>query len=399
MRTILHLDMDAFFASIEQRDHPEWRGRPVIVGSPPDQRGVVSAASYEARAFGVHSAMPSRTAGRLCPQGIFAPVRMAHYQHVSQQLRIILEQFTPLIEPLSLDEAFLDVTGARRLWPDPVQLAHTIKQRIREQLDLPCSVGIAHNKFLAKLASDLEKPDGLCRVPSEPEAVRAFLAPLPVRRLWGVGKVTEKKLTQHGIRTIGDLQNCPPHTLAAWLGPTHAAHWTALAHGEDERPVEPESEELSLSREHTFAQDCESAEVLRQVLLELTEHVGQRLRKAQRYARCVTLKFRHADFRTHTRQQTLERPVADDRTLLRHALDLLEAQQLDGPIRLIGFGVSRLSDTPDAEPPRQGDLFAGQEPAREKRARDEQLDLAVDALRAKYGRRALRRGDWTLSDG
>lgn len=397
MRTILHLDMDAFYASVEQRDQPVYKGLPVIIGSPPDQRGVVAAASYEARKFGVHSAMPSRTAGRLCPDGIFLPVRMQHYIHVSEQLREVMEQFTPLIEPLSLDEAFLDVTGVMRHWRDARELARTLKQRIASRLDLPSSVGIASNKFLAKLASDLEKPNGLCMVPSGSEAIRAFLAPLPVRRIWGVGKVTAKKLAEHQIFTIADLQRRTAAELGRLVGTSAAGEqlW-ALAHGLDERPVETATEDKSISREHTFGEDCRDPEVLRQALLELTEQVGHRLRKSGRYATCVTLKFRTTDFRSHTRQETLPSPIASDRELLRHALGLLEAQRIREPIRLIGFGVSRFSHTMIVEE-EQPDLFGIAQQDQKTRERNQRLDEAVDALREQYGRDALRRGNFSLN--
>lgn len=397
MKTIMHLDMDAFYASIEQRDHPAFKGKPVIIGSPPDQRGVVSTASYEARKFGVHSAMPSQVAGRLCPDGIFLPVRMHHYIRVSEQLRTLLEQITPIIEPLSLDEAFMDVTGVLRHWKSPADLARTLKQRIAHELELPSSVGIASNKFLAKLASDLQKPNGLCEVPGTTAAIQAFLAPLPVRRIWGVGKVTATKLARHQIFTIADIQTRSLHELQRILG-TEAAgeHLWALAHGFDERSVELDTEEKSISREHTFPEDCDDGDVLRQVLLELTEQVGHRLRKQTRYTRCAQLKFRYASFRTHTRQETLPTPIASDRELLRHALALLESQRIKEPIRLIGFGVSHFTDSmiADTEP----DLFGEAQTATVSRAKNERLDHAVDQLRDQYGRNAIRRGNWTLSD-
>ncbi len=386
--------MDAFYASIEQRDNPALKGKPVIIGSPPDKRGVVSAASYEARKFGVHSAMPSRTAGTRCPNGVFLPVRMHHYIKISEQLHAIFEQFTPLIEPLSLDEAFLDVTGALHLWNnDAQQLARAMKQRIADRLDLPCSIGIAPNKFLAKLASDLEKPDGLCTVPGDPNAILSFLAPLPVRRVWGVGKVTGKRLAENQIFSIGDLQARSLSELQRIVGSKSGGeHLWSLAHGLDERPVEPETEDKSISREHTFDEDCRDPEVLRQVMLELTEHVGHRLRRSDRYAARISIKFRYADFKTHTRQETMSPPIASDRDLLRHALDLLERQAIRQPIRLIGFGVSQFSDTANDDP--QPDLFDDSKTTKNNRERNERLDRAVDALRERYGRDALRRGNW-----
>lgn len=398
MRTIMHLDMDAFYASIEQRDKPHLKGKPVIIGSPPDQRGVVSAASYEARAFGVHSALPSRMAGKRCPDGIFLPVRMHHYIRVSEQLREIMEQFTPIIEPLSLDEAFLDMTGVMHSWPSARDLAKAMKQRIREDLDLPCSIGIASNKFLAKLASDLEKPDGLCEVPIDHEAIKAFLAPLPVHRIWGVGKVTAAQLAKSQIFTIGDLQKKSRSELQRICKSTASGeHFWALAHGLDDRPVEPEQDEKSISREHTFSEDCRDPQVLRQVLLELTEQVGFRLRRAQRYATCAYIKFRFSNFKTHTRQEKLDLAIASDRELLRHALALLESQRINQAVRLIGFGVSQFSDSVRviAEQP---DLFGDSASAENSRERNQRLDTVVDALREQYGRTAIRRGNWTLSD-
>ncbi len=398
MRTILHLDMDAFYASVEQRDHPDFKGKPVIIGSPPDQRGVVAAASYEARKYGVHSAMPSKTAGRLCPDGIFLPVRMHHYIKVSEQLRAVLEQFTPDIEPLSLDEAFMDVSGVMRHWKDAPELARTLKQRIAATLDLPCSVGIATNKFLAKLASDLEKPNGLCVVPPGAEAIQAFLAPLPVRRIWGVGKVNAKKLATHQIFTISDLQRKSVAELGRIMeSPAAGEHLWALARGIDERPVETVTEDKSISREHTFSEDCSEPEVLRQVLLELTEQVGYRLRESKRYALRVSIKFRTSNFRTHSRQESLKSPISSDRELLRHALGLLEAQRIKEPIRLIGFGVSQFTDSMIVAE-EQPDLFGLVADDQSARQRNERLDQAVDALRDQYGRNALRRGNWTLSD-
>ncbi len=398
MRTILHLDMDAFYASIEQRDNPLYRGKPVIIGSPPDQRGVVSTASYEARTFGVHSAMPSQTAGRLCPDGVFLPVRMDHYIRVSEQLRELLLQFTPNIEPLSLDEAFMDVTGVMRMWSSPLELARTIKQRIATQLNLPSSIGVAGNKFLAKLASDLEKPNGLCVVPGDAEAITRFLAPLSVRRIWGVGKVTAKRLAEHQLFTIADLQQRSLAELQRIMGsPAGGEHLWSLAHGLDDRRVEPETAEKSISREQTFREDCSDPEVWRQVLLELTEQVGHQLRKSNLYARCVTLKYRLSSFRTHTRQETLQSPLASDRELLRHALGLLEKQRIREPLRLIGFGVSQFTDSMIVAND-QPDLFGEARVEAQDRARNARLDEAVDALREKYGRNAIKRGNWSLSD-
>ncbi len=273
--TILHVDMDAFYASIEQRDHPELRGKPVIVGGI-GPRGVVSAASYEARPFGVHSAMPMKTARRLCPQGVFLPVRMAHYSQVSRQIREILLSFTPRVEPLSLDEAFLDVHGCEGLHGPAPEIARQVKDRIKTETGLTASVGVAPNKSLAKLAGDLRKPDGLVVVP--PERVQAFLAPLPVGRIWGVGAKAEKRLHSLGVRTIGQLAALPERLLIDHFGKKMGRHVWQLAHGHDDRTVTPDREAKSISTETTFAQDVSDLEALRVCLLDLTDHLAGRLR-------------------------------------------------------------------------------------------------------------------------
>jgi len=393
--TILHVDMDAFFAAIEQRDHPEFRGKPVIVGAPPDRRGVVSTASYEARVFGVHSAMPSRTAARLCPHGVFLPVRGERYQEVSGLLMALFREFTPLVEPVSIDEAFLDVSGALRLWPDPVTLAREMKQRIRERLQLTASVGVAPNKFLAKLASELHKPDGLTVVPESAAEIEAFLAPLPVRRIWGVGPATEEILGRVGIRTIGQIQHLAESDLARLLGPAAARHVRELAFGRDSRSVNPETEEKSLSAETTFDEDCADVAVVRQTLVELTERVGRRLRACGREAGTGHIKLRFSDFRTITRQRALRPPSRSDRQLLQCALELFAAETGQGPIRLVGFGVSNLTTPAEATgEPIQPSLFPTGEETQAAAQAEGELDRAVDALRERYGEQILRRGSW-----
>ncbi|MBP5320561.1 MAG: DNA polymerase IV, partial [Kiritimatiellae bacterium] len=238
MQTILHVDMDAFFASVEQRDHPEWRGKPVIVGADPHQRGVVSTCSYEARKFGVHSAMPSREAYRRCPQGIFVPGRMSRYREASDQVFAIFERFSPVIEPVSIDEAFIDVSGAMRLFGDAVSIARQIRQAIREEVHLTASIGVATNKFLAKLGSEAAKPDGLFVVPEEETARLAWLGKLPIGTLWGVGKTLEATLLRYGYRTVEEIRNAPPATLRKILGDHAAESLLALSRGEDHRQVE-----------------------------------------------------------------------------------------------------------------------------------------------------------------
>lgn len=385
-RVILHVDMDAFYASIEQRDHPDHRGKPVVVGAGPHERGVVAAASYEARRYGIRSAMPSREAYRRCPQAVFLPVDMPRYVEVSRRITEIFTRFTPLVEPLSLDEAFLDVTGAQALFGDGPAIGRKIRETILAETQLTASVGVAHNKFLAKLASDLNKPDGLTVAPTEPEAIEAFLAPLPVSRLWGVGKVTQPVLESAGYRTIGAIQKADPARLATLVGRDAAAHFQRLARGDDDRPLDLDSDEKSISREFTFDTDCEVPERVRAVLLDLVDDVGRQLRAAGRYAGVARLKLRWKGFETLTRQRPFEPPACDDFALRHAAETLFAAQAITRPVRLVGFGVSRLQ----AEPERQLDLFAGAAgPAGEKQ---ERLNRTVDALRDRLGRGTIRRG-------
>ena len=378
-RTILHVDMDAFFASVEQRDNPALRGQPVIVGAGPQERGVVAAASYEARRFGVHSAMPSRTAYRLCPQGIFVHPHMEKYSQASHQVLAILETFTPWIQPVSIDEAFLDVTGSLNLFGDARSLARRIKDTIRAQTGLTASVGIAPNKFLAKLGSDLNKPDGLTEITDANKI--ALLAPLPVAKLWGVGKVTEQQLQQLGIHTIGDIQRRSLAELRPQFG-NLAEHLHALAFGEDERAVATGGESKSISSEHTFAVDTVDRDQINKCLLEQCEEVGTRLRQENVAARTVQLKLRYADFTTLTRRRTLPQPTQDEMLLYAVAGQLLEAEAIAGQrIRLIGIGGSNLTP-PETQP----DLF---DRTGEKRTR---LAKAVDELRDQWGPGAVRRG-------
>lgn len=383
--TILHVDMDAFYASVEQRDRPELRGKPVIIGAPPHARGVVSAASYEARVFGVHSAMPSREAGRLCPQGVFLPCDMPRYVRASRQVFKIFEQFTPLVEPLSIDEAFLDVTGARRLYGDGPAIARKIKEEIRRQTGLTASVGVAPNKFLAKLASDLGKPDGLTIVPRARKAIMDLLAPLPVGRLWGVGKVTQETLHAAGLRTIGDIQNAGEKKLAAVAGAHAAAHLYRLALGEDARAMELDWLEKSISREHTFDRDCAHRDSLESTLLYLVEDVGRQLREDGRLAGTARIKVRWKNFHTITRQMHLQTPCRDDAHLWAAARELWLPIRLEQPVRLLGFGVTDLKSASAAG---QLSLFDQSDAATR---RMEQLSQAVDRIRTRFGKASLRR--------
>ena len=377
---ILHVDMDAFYASVEERDDPRLVGKPVVVGGTAEGRGVVAAANYAARKFGVHSAMPAVTARRLCPQAVFLPVRMSRYVEVSKQIREILEQYTPLVEPLSIDEAFLDVTGSEHLFGSAPEIGRLIKRQIREQVRLTASVGVAPNKFLAKIAGDLEKPDGLVVV--EPENVRAFLDPLPVGRLWGVGKVTNRVFEKYGIRTIGQLRELPLETVTVLFG-DHGEHYHRLAHGLDERSVVPDRESKSISSETTFAQDIDDPESLRAVLLELVEQVARRLRNHGLKGRTVELKVRFADFRTISRSQTLPEPSDATEELWQTSLGLLTnrlpAAHL--PVRLLGMGVSGLDSHST-----QGLLFDTEE--RDQRRR---LDDVADRIKDRFGSSALQR--------
>jgi DNA polymerase-4 len=372
--------MDAFYASVEQRDRPELRGKPVIVGGL-GNRGVVSAASYEARRFGVRSALPTATARRLCPNGVFLPVRMAHYAQVARQVRDILLSVTPLVEPLSLDEAFLDVRGYEPLLGPAPEIARRIKERVRAETGLTASVGVAPNKFLAKLASDHGKPDGFVVVP--PERVIEFLAPLPVGRLWGVGAKGERRLHALGVRTIGQLAALPHRVMTDHFGKAGWQLWE-LAHGRDDRAVIPDREAKSLSTETTFPEDVGDREALRGWLLDLVDELGGRLRKQGVRARTVELKVRSSDFRTRTRAYTL--PEATDLTdvLWRAALRLFERSVIDEvlPLRLLGVGGSHLTRAGMV----QRLLFE------DDGRRGEVLDRTIDAIRGRLGPGAIRRG-------
>ena len=384
MRSILHVDMDAFFAAVEQRDHPEWRGKPVIVGAPPDQRGVVSTCSYEARVFGVHSAMASREAYRRCPHGIFVRGDMPRYAEASRRVFAIFERFSPLVEGVSIDEAFIDVSGARALFGDGKTIAENIRAAIRAEVGLTASVGVAHNKFLAKLASERAKPDGLFIMPNEPEEVVRLLGTLKVGALWGVGKVTSETLERAGFRMVADIQRADPAYLKRLLGESLSAHLLALAFGEDSREVETEYEEKSISREHTFTEDCNDRNAVRERLMELADEVGRRVRSHGHYATMGRLKLRWSDFRTITRQAPFDAAVCDDFSLRALALRLFDAERLVQPVRLVGFGVGGFT----ASRSEQLSLFDTAPDTREKR---ERLCRAVDALREKLGDNVLAR--------
>ena len=372
--------MDAFYAAIEQRDRPELRGKPVIVGGS-GKRQVVSTASYEARKFGVHSAMPGVRAKQLCPHGIFVVPRMEVYAAVAAQVREVFGRFTDLVEPLSLDEAFLDVTGSRALFGDGPTIGARIKAEVRAETQLCVSVGVATSKYVAKVASDLRKPDALVVVP--PGTERAFLAPLPVSRLWGVGPVTQQQLERAGLRTIGDVQARTEAQLVQAFGENLGEHLFVLANGLDLREVETERAAKSIGHEMTFTEDLTSTDDVHETLLQLAEMVGRRLRREGVRGTVVRLKLRHPDFTTLVRQRKVA-PTADDLELYRVARELLHGCWNGRPgVRLLGVTAASLVGH---EVLVQRGLFAS---APKKR---EQVLRAMDAIRDRHGENAVRHG-------
>lgn len=386
IRSILHVDMDAFYASVEERENPSLVGRPLIVGGTPQGRGVVAAANYAVRKFGVHSAMPTTTALRLCPSAVVLPPRMDAYAEVSQQIRAIFERFTPLVEPLSLDEAFLDVSGSQTLFGTAEEIGRRIKREIADDLELIASVGVAPNKFLAKVASDLEKPNGFVVV--DPARVQEFLDPLPIRRLWGVGKISAGILERMNVSTIRDFRRLSPETLRQQFG-EHGAHLWKLARGIDERPVVPDREAKSISHETTFATDINDLDTLRAWGVELSDQVARRLRRHGLRGRSVHLKVRFSNFETIRRSTTL--PGATNAT---YQIEQAVAEMLTTrlppdhlPVRLLGVGVSGF----ERHVPAQLRLFADAE-----EQKPEGLDTTADQIRDRFGSSALRRGSGLL---
>lgn len=387
MTVILHVDMDAFFASVEQLHHPEWRGRPLVVGAGPHERGVVSTCSYEARRYGIRSAMPSRTAYQLCPHAVFTPPNMRLYNEVSEQAFTVFGRYSPFVEAVSIDEAFLDITGTLHLHGGAAALGNALRADIRRTCGVTCSVGIAPNRLLAKIGSEERKPDGLTVLPFDPDAIAAFLAPKPIRALWGVGPKTCEVLRPYGLTTCGDLQRLPADELETLLGSSaSAAALKAFAFGIDRSVVAHQAEpEKSVSRESTFAEDVTARETVRRELLALVEDVGRRFRRERRWAKTARLKLRDAAFSTLSRQCAFERPARDDIAFREKALSLFDAvwppdepQRTGGrAVRLIGFGVTNLQPTPDDG---QLTLFPEKNDARQKR---ERLSEALDALRAR----------------
>jgi DNA polymerase-4 len=392
-RFILHADMDAFYASIEQRDRPELRGLPVIVGAN-SPRGVVSAASYEARTFGVRSAMPGFRARALCPNGIFLSPNMARYAEVSEQVHAVFQEFTPEIEPIALDEAFLDITGSERLFGGPLQLATQLKQRVLERTGLTVTVAVAPNKLVAKIACTLAKPNGLCIV--QPGEVSALLEPLPVRKLWGVGPVLAEKLERLGLKTLGDLVRYDTRQLARDLG-DRARELQALAAGHDTRPVISERAAKSIGEESTFDVNVLDRDVVSAALTAHADEVARRLRRSGYVGHTITLKIKLGQSRTRraarvpgeqgdepvypllTRAKTLRVPTDDGRLIREVALKLWDTAQVGEAVRLLGISVSQLSPSQQT----QLDLFTPS--ARPKR----QLGVALDAIRERFGKDAI----------
>ncbi|MCV0403067.1 MAG: DNA polymerase IV [Chloroflexi bacterium] len=376
VRTILHADLDAFYASVEQLDDPSLRGRPVIVGGHRDERGVVSASSYEARVFGVVSAMPLRTAARRCPDGVFLPGRPERYRQLSRQVMAIFASYTPLVEPISLDEAFLDVSDSRAAFGDGPTIAREIKRRVLDEVGLVVSVGVATNKLCAKIASDLRKPDALVIVPPGEEA--SFLAPLPIRRLWGVGPQAQRALGEYGVTTIGQLAALESSTLRRRFG-IHGDELSARARGADPSPVVSSHAPKSIGHEHTFDVDSADPGRLEATLLDLAESVATRLRRHDLAARAVQLKLRYEGFETLTRQAPLPHPTRDSRPLYDTAIGLLRKTQVAGRgVRLIGLTAIGLTEA------QQLTLFDAPD-------REDRLSRSIDTVRERFGEDAITR--------
>jgi DNA polymerase-4 len=378
---ILHVDMDAFYAAVEQLDQPWLKGQSVIVGGS-SRRGVVSAASYEARRFGVRSAMPMFQARRLCPQAVFIRPRMDRYAEVSRQVMSILREFSPLVEPVSIDEAFMDLSGTERLYGPPTALALALKEKISSTLQLTCSIGVAPNRFLAKIASDFNKPDGLTVI--APEQVHGFIERLPIEKVPGVGPKTQTRFADLGIRLLGDIRRFPLANLNSMFG-AYGARLFDLARGIDPTPVTADSPSKSVSSECTLEEDTVDISALTRCLLEQAEEVAAALRREGVKARTVVLKIKHADFRLVTRRATFATATQASKELYEQALVLLRKYHLARKVRLIGLGATGLVP---ADAPRQQELFAARGTSREEW---EAVDKTVATIRGKFGDRVIRR--------
>ncbi len=376
MKTLLHVDMDAFFASVELLDHPEWTGRPLIVGAGPHERGVVSTCSYEARRFGVHSAMPSRTAYQLCPQAIFVYPRMERYEEISRKAFEVFEHYSPFVEGVSIDEAFLDITGSVHLFAGARELGEALREEIHRVCGITCSVGIAPNRLLAKIGSEQHKPNGLTMMPFDAEEIAAFLRDKPVSVLWGVGKATVEALKPYGIVTCGDIQRLSQAPGGAAM---LSASLVDYAFGRcDDTVYWQEGDEKSVSREHTFGTDESDRETVRAKLLELVDEVGVSFREKKRWATVARIKLRDSAFNTITRQKQFDSPACDDFAFRKAALELFDNEHID-EVRLVGFGVSGIVDSPDAS--FQPLLF--EDPSSSLREKRERLSAAMDSLRSR----------------
>lgn len=377
---IMHCDLDAFFASVEQLDNPSLRGKPVVVGGSIHSRGVVSTCSYEARKFGIRSAMPVAQAYRLCPRAVFLPVNMQRYLEISKQVFTILSRYSPIMEVISIDEAFLDISGCFRLFGSPEKIGCLIKEQVYSELGLTISVGISYNKFLAKLASDMDKPDGLCII-TESQALK-ILRPLPVSKIWGVGEKTEQRLNKLGIKTIGDIQDLPPGWLEDKIGSAGRLFWE-LAHGIDKRAVEPEHERKSIGREETFPEDINDIVYLEKLIVQFAAELCRKLRQEGLLAGSVTIKLRDSNFKTITRSKTIT-PCNSDIIVTRIASDLLHhSYKNKQPLRLFGLSLGHLSPVINLE---QGSLFESQSNADYKA-----IDQLMDEIRDRFGPGAINR--------
>jgi len=379
---ILHIDMDAFYASVEQLDNPWLKGKCVIVGGT-SNRGVVAASSYEARRFGVRSAMPIFQARQRCPDGVFVPPRMARYKEVSKKIIAILREFSPQVEVMSIDEAYMDISGSQRLHGDPEMVAMDIKNEIQKNLGLTCSVGVAPGKFLAKVASDMDKPDGLTII--RQQEVHQFIESLPVQKVPGVGKKTFLQLETMGIKTLGDVKKFTDKMLLDRLG-KFGQRLIALSSGMDHSKVTPWSPHKSISSERTLGEDTRDKKLLYKYLLIQSEEVARQLRKANVKARTITLKLKHADFKQHTRSKTFDTTTRSSENIYRTAVSLLDNYQLTQKIRLIGVGTSGFKS---ADRPVQLDLF---DRVKESDKTWEKVDRTVETITKKFGRDAIKRG-------
>ena len=378
---ILHIDMDAFYASVEKLDDPRLKHKCVIVGGT-SNRGVVSAACYEARRFGVHSAMPVYQAKQKCPHGVFVPPRMGRYKEVSKKVMALLKEFSPLVEPVSIDEAYMDITGCQRLFGEPQDIAREIKRRIHESVQLTCSIGVAPHKFLAKIASDLEKPDGLTLI--MPEQVPRFIESLAIKKVPGVGKKMVRQLEVLGIRTLGDVQRLPERALLKHLG-KFGRRLRALSAGSDASPVTPHTPHKSISSERTLAADTRDVKLLKRYLLSQSAEVARQLRQAGVRAKTIVIKIKNADFKTVTRRTTIAVPTQSSETIYKHAAQLLDDFKITQKIRLIGVGTTGFSTVTASV---QMGLFDQKEKPNDNW---EKVDKALDSISQKFGKDVIGR--------